>query len=333
MGAKQSFPREQIPQNRTFVVTGANRGIGYEIAKWIAMLGGTVVMACRSEDETMKAMRQMDQEYKEEKAKGTEGLVDVPELSLVFMELDLSSFKSTKAFVQAYKDSGRPLHVLICNAGISKAKPEQTEDGFEFMLQVNYLSHFLMIGQLLPMMKKNESETRIVLVSSDAHKMCGYNLEAINYQGDPSNFGVLDYYGRSKLYQIMQMHCLHRRLRNSNISVTSAHPGMVETKIGAEFKDRTAYQLFLKMSRLVGVMRTPIQGATTIINSAVNPDLKSVSGVYFKDCQPASTTSVSRDEVKQEELWNKTLEFLKGHFTEEEIYCLEGADPTETLSD
>lgn len=70
-----------------------------------------------------KAMRQMDREYKEEKARGTQGLVDTEELSLIFMELDLSSLKSTKAFVQAYKDSGRPLHVLICNAGISKAKP------------------------------------------------------------------------------------------------------------------------------------------------------------------------------------------------------------------
>jgi NAD(P)-dependent dehydrogenase (short-subunit alcohol dehydrogenase family) len=50
----------------------------------------------------------------------------------------------------------------------------------------------------------------------------------------------------------MQMHCLHRRLRNSNISVTSAHPGIVETNIGAEFKDMAAFQIFLKLNRLVG---------------------------------------------------------------------------------
>ena len=68
-------------------------------------------------------MRQMDKEYKEEKAKGTPGIVDVAELSLVFMKLDLSSFQSTKDFVQEYKESGRSLHVLICNAGINKPKP------------------------------------------------------------------------------------------------------------------------------------------------------------------------------------------------------------------
>jgi NAD(P)-dependent dehydrogenase (short-subunit alcohol dehydrogenase family) len=68
-------------------------------------------------------MRQMDKDYKEEEEKRTPGLVDVAELSLVFMKLDLSSFQSTKEFVQAYKESGRPLQVLICNAGIIKAKP------------------------------------------------------------------------------------------------------------------------------------------------------------------------------------------------------------------
>lgn len=50
----------------------------------------------------------------------------------------------------------------------------------------------------------------------------------------------------------MQMHCLDRRLRNSNVSVTSAHPGMVDTEIGAEFKDRKAYQFFVTMCRLIG---------------------------------------------------------------------------------
>lgn len=66
-------------------------------------------------------MRQMDKEYQEEKSKGTAGLVDVAELSLVFMRLDLSTLQSTKDFVEEFKKSGRPLHVLICNAGVSKA--------------------------------------------------------------------------------------------------------------------------------------------------------------------------------------------------------------------
>ena len=65
----------------------------------------------------------MDKEYKEEKSRGTTpGLVDVEELSLVFMHLDLSSFESTKKFAEEFKQSGRPLHVIVCNAGLVKSK-------------------------------------------------------------------------------------------------------------------------------------------------------------------------------------------------------------------
>ncbi|XP_052244115.1 retinol dehydrogenase 14-like [Dreissena polymorpha] len=330
MGGTQSFPIVPIPKDRTFVVTGANRGIGYEVAKWIAMMGGTVVMACRNEDDTMKAMRQMEKEYKEEKERGTiHGLVDVPELSLVYMHLDLGSFHSTKQFVEDYKTSGRPLHVLICNAGIVKPRPEKTDDGFESMLQVNYLSHFLLIGMLLPMMKGNAvtDDTRIVLVSSDAHRMCRFNLAAINYDDDPMKFSGFDYYGRSKLYQIMQMYSLQRRLKNSHVTITSAHPGTVETEIGRDFKDVKLYQFFLTMTRFFGAMRDPLDGARTIIDLAVNPVYQGVGGHYYKDCSVASVTSTASDVQKQEALWNVTLELLKGHLSEEEIFCLEGADP------
>ena len=68
-----------------------------------------------------QAMRKMDKEYKELKEKGTEDLADLEELNLEFMRLDLSSFQSTKEFVEAFKKSGRQLHVLVCNAGVSKA--------------------------------------------------------------------------------------------------------------------------------------------------------------------------------------------------------------------
>ena len=68
-----------------------------------------------------QAMRKMDNEYKELKEKGTEGLADLEELNLEFMRLDLSSFQSTKEFVEAFKKSARQLHVLVCNAGVSKA--------------------------------------------------------------------------------------------------------------------------------------------------------------------------------------------------------------------
>ena len=69
-----------------------------------------------------QAIRKMNEEYKELKAAGTEGLIDVDELRLEFMKLDLASFQSIKEFCNAFKRSGRQLHVLVCNAGLMTSK-------------------------------------------------------------------------------------------------------------------------------------------------------------------------------------------------------------------
>ena len=67
-------------------------------------------------------MRRMDKEYKELLEKGTEGLAKLEELRVEYMHLDLASFQSTKEFVEEFKKSGRKLHVLVCNAGVSKRR-------------------------------------------------------------------------------------------------------------------------------------------------------------------------------------------------------------------
>lgn len=330
MGGKVSFPIIEIPKERIFIVTGANTGLGYEVAKWIAMMGGTVIIACRSEDRAMEAMRRMDKEYKELLEKGTEGLTKLEELRVEYMHLDLASFQSTKEFVEEFKKSGRKLHVLVCNAGVSKRRFEKTDDGFESTVQVNYLSHFLLIGQLLPIMKNSgDDDCRIVLVSSDLHKWPKFDVTKMN-SGDPNNHSLFDSYGRSKLYQVMQMHCLQRRLRNTPISVTSCHPGTVDTEISRDYWDSRAFRALMAINRFTGISRTPLEGANTILYAAIEPELKGVSGIYFKDCKSGYTQAAARDETKQEEMWRQTMEFLKEYFTEEEIFCLEGADPTNT---
>ena len=79
---------------------------------------------------------------------------------------------------------------------------EKTEDGYEKMLQVNYLGHFIIIAKLFPIMRHSGDDCRILLMSSDAHRSCSFDLNTMNYEGNPSRFGRLDYYGRSKLYQV-----------------------------------------------------------------------------------------------------------------------------------
>ncbi|KAL3882937.1 hypothetical protein ACJMK2_029239 [Sinanodonta woodiana] len=324
MGGKQSFPVVELPPNRVVVITGANTGIGYEAAKWIAMMGATVIMACRSKERAEKAMQKIQDEFQVEKEKGTPAICKLEKLSMEFMELDLGSFKSVRSFIEAYRSSGRELHVLVCNAGVALVPFTKTEDGYEIMLQVNYLSHFIIIAHLLPIMRKSGEDCRIVLVSSDAHRACNFDLNTMNYSGDPEKFGRLDYYGRSKLYQIMQMHSMQKRLKGSNVSVNSLHPGMVDTEISRNFQDFHMMKAFNRVVRLFGQMKTPIDGALPIINAVVNPDLKGVGGIYFKSLEGGYSTAEARDETKQEALWKKTLEVLKDEIPDDLIQELEG---------
>lgn len=327
MGARPSFPIRPLPRDRIVVVTGGNTGLGYEISKWLAMMGATVIIACRSEQRALKAIERMNEEYDKtkEELSSKHGVTVYDNLAVSFMLLDLSSFKSTLNFVQKFKESGRNLHVLICNAGIGMTPYERTEDGFEKMLQVNYLSHFLIVAKLLPVMEKSGPDCRILLMSSDAHRACQFDLDTMNYEGSASTFGRLDYYGRSKLYQIMQMYSLTRRLAGTNITINSSHPGIVETEINRGFQDSFFWNvIFFRGTKVLGKMKTPVEGATSLINAAVTPILAGVSGMYFYDCKDNFKTATAQDVNKQEALWRKTLDYLKNYITDEERVFLEG---------
>uniref|UniRef100_A0A8W8N740 WW domain-containing oxidoreductase n=1 Tax=Magallana gigas TaxID=29159 RepID=A0A8W8N740_MAGGI len=135
MGGSPSFPREPLSPEKVVIVTGGNTGIGYETAKWIAMMGAHVIIACRTKERALHAITRMEADFEQEKQKGTSGLTS-GELSVEFMELDLSSLKSTQKFIEEFKASGKPLHVLICNAGLGMHPLTYTEDGNELMFQV-----------------------------------------------------------------------------------------------------------------------------------------------------------------------------------------------------
>ncbi|XP_033740347.1 retinol dehydrogenase 14-like [Pecten maximus] len=327
MGGHQSFPRVTLPKERVVIVTGANTGIGYETAKWIAMMGATVILACRFEERAREAMTKMNAEFQAEKDRKTEGVVDYPELRIEFMKLDCASLQSVMDFVKEFKNSGRQLHVLVCNAGIGLHKQAYTDEGYELMFQVNYLSQYLLAAHLLPIMKTSGEDCRIVLVSSEAHRYSEFNLDRIQGKHcNEQNFGRVLFYGNSKAFQIMQMFSMNRRLQNSNVTVLSLHPGMVETEVSRNFKDMKTFTVLTTLTKFVGQMKNPFEGAETTINAAVNPALKGVRDVYYTDCKPATIHNRVTNTQNQESLWTYTQECLKkGAFLPDDIVkCLEG---------
>ena len=139
-----------------YIVTGSNTGIGYETARSIVAMGGTVVLACRSVDRAKEAKERI---LSSTRCSSTKVHV---------LKLDLCGFDSVRKFVKEFKALNIPLHCLINNAGVMMQVRNLTQDGFEMVFTANHLSHFLLTNLLLPELEKTAG--RIVNVTSSLHK-------------------------------------------------------------------------------------------------------------------------------------------------------------------
>ncbi|KAJ8031747.1 Retinol dehydrogenase 12 [Holothuria leucospilota] len=311
MGGKPSVPDARLPADRTFIVTGGNTGIGYQTAKKIAQLGGRVILACRSEERAKNAIENMKKETQEEFAKvekKEETGGEVPELNIEFMQLDLASFESTVEFARRYKDRGLPLHVLICNAGLyGPSTRTLTDDGFELHFQVNYLSHFLLTLLLLPLLKESAPNSRIINVASEGHKFGEFKLD--NIQGQKS-YSFNKFYGNSKLFQLMNMYSLARKIEGQGISIFSVHPGFVDTDVfrGRSGCSKSCISCCLVLSK---VGKDTESGAKTSLITALDPKFDDKTALYIIDGKPTNSNGLSRNTAKQEILWRYSLQCLR----------------------
>lgn len=310
---KLSWPTVALPENYTAIVTGGNSGLGFETAKHLALMGGRVIIACRSEIRARAAIMRIKADHLEySELNEDERLWDYPQIEeprVEYMYLDLSSLESVQQFINQFKLRGYPLHSLICNAGVVMVPFEKTADGYEKHFQVNYLSHFYITLELLPIMMKSE-EGRIVYVTSKDHESGVMDLKTL--QGK-TKYNRSDAYANSKLYLVMLMFALKRRLEGGKISVFCADPGNVQTNASKNFRDDKTLMAKYKMAKAVGMLKTDIAvGAATIINAAINPYLEEMNGTYFRDCIPVTPAISSRKQKLQEVLWLYSLQCLRG---------------------
>jgi len=318
---KLAWPEIRM-EGKTVVVTGANSGIGFETAKHLAMLGARVIIACRSETRGKAAILRMQADYMETKMEllGEEQADAGSELQVEFMKLDLASLKSVNEFADEFKAKEYPLHILINNAGIAFGNKGFTEDGFESHFQVNYLSHFLLTLRMLPIMRESGDDCRIIMVASQNHKDGSLDISNIQAQ---RNYDRSKFYANSKLFMIMMMYSLEKRLRDTNINVFAVHPGTVNTSLSKSFEDSSFYKMGWNMHKRLGWMTDSTHGAATTINTAISPHIKELRGYYFIDCSPVTPSSKSRNEKDQEVLWNYSVECLKSNL---DLTLLQGLD-------
>ena len=200
---------------KTVVTTGANSGIGFQVALHFARSGARVILACRSADKAREAQRKI--------------LEQAPDAKLLHLPLDVSELESVRQFVRAFGDQVGELDLLVNNAGIVSLPLTRTSAGHELLLATNYLGAFALTGGLLPYFRKTGA--RIVNLGSIAHRFGGLNIGDLNWE--TTKYDEWKAYANSKVALLSHTLELNRRLQAgaNHIVALAAHPGFANTNI------------------------------------------------------------------------------------------------------
>ncbi|MEX2247210.1 MAG: oxidoreductase [Dehalococcoidia bacterium] len=280
------------PQHgRVAVVTGANSGIGLEVARELTRAGAEVVLACRNLEKGAAAARDI------EATTGTH-----PQVSM----LDLGNLASVKDFALRFAETHSHLDLLLNNAGVMAPPRRTTADGFELQFGTNHLGHFALTCQLIRLMQGRD-DARVVTVSSGAHRGASMNFDDL--QGE-RGYARWRAYGQSKLANLLFMRELGRRLAAAGSSVRSvaAHPGYAATNLQSAAAPR--FDAFVMSIGNVLLAQSAAMGALPSLHAATQPGLESGTyigpdGVFEGRGHPrvVAMSEAARDQTSAERLW------------------------------
>ncbi len=236
------------------LVTGATSGIGWHTALELARAGALVVIAARTQEKADSAVNRIQQ--------------IVPNAKLTTALLNLTDLASVKALAAQQIQEGRPLDLLINNAGVmALPKRKLSVDGFELQFATNVLGHFALTGLLLPLLMQS-SAPRVVSVSSMVHTNGGpVPIKDLNSE---QSYKPMRAYAKTKLEVVLFAHELQRRAGSRLLSLSS-HPGYARTNLQFHAPSvlvQAASALLLPLSQ------NAREGAQPTLFAATAPDAK-----------------------------------------------------------
>ncbi len=258
---------------KTFLITGANSGIGRVAATELARRGAHVILANRSREKTQPMLDELGHNAE-------------------FVELDLADLASVRRCAEALK--GRSIDVLINNAGLAGQRGT-TKDGFEIQFGTNHLGHYLLTRLLADQIKE-----RVVNVASGSH----YGAKGIDWTAVRKRTkSVTGYpeYEVSKLANVLFTKELARRV--PRLKTYAVHPGSVATNVWRRVPSPIAWVI-------KKFMLTPEQGAVSMLKTATDPALASETGRYYNQRgEERRPSRLAGDEALARELWAKSAEW------------------------
>ena len=293
---------------RRVVVTGASSGLGEESTRALAAHGASVLMLARDSGKNESAAARIRE--------------SVPDADLSLDVVDLADLSSVRVFAARYLETGRPIDVLMNNAGVMACPFGHTADGFEMQFGTNHLGHFELTRLLEPAVLAGDSP-RIVNLSSAAHGIADVDLDDPGFER--SEYDAWVAYGRSKSANALHALALSQRL--GGVLSFSVHPGGIMTNLGRHLDDDLMQQMLNRAKERAeasgesgGMQFKSIpQGAATQVWAATSADLVDHSGAYLADCGlGVEGGNVGRngfepyiaDAVTSERLWDVSEQLL-----------------------
>jgi NAD(P)-dependent dehydrogenase (short-subunit alcohol dehydrogenase family) len=255
------------------VITGGHGGIGLETTRALSKAGASITAGARDPGAAATALAGIER-------------VEVD-------HLDLFDPASIDAFTTRYLDSGRPLHILVNNAGIMNGPLLRDSRGYESQFATNHLGHFQLTLGLLPALRDAHG-ARVVNVTSGAHRLTDVRWDDPHFA---TGYDGILAYGQSKTANVLFAVELDRRWAEDGIRGYAVHPGVIVTTGLGPSRAEDGPAITPDQLRAMGLVdesgrpvidpdrgqKTPQQGAATSVFAATSPMLDGIGGVYLKD--------------------------------------------------
>jgi NAD(P)-dependent dehydrogenase (short-subunit alcohol dehydrogenase family) len=259
---------------KRILVTGVSAGLGVETARALAAHGASVIGAAR---DLAKAELAIAEARRDAAAAG--GSIDL-------VELDLASLESVRACADKLLAEGKPLDVIITNAGVMATPFGKTADGFETQFGTNHLGHFVLVNRLASLIP---SGGRVVALASSGHRFADVDLDDPGFERTP--YEPFLAYGRSKTANILFAVAFDQRHRARGVRAAAVHPGGIHTELARHMDESQLTALVDRInSQLASEGKGPFQfktipqGAATSVWAAAVAAAEDVGGRYCENC-------------------------------------------------
>ena len=291
MSQNNKWTAENIPnqKGKIVIITGSSSGIGYEAARVLANKEAKVIVAVRNLEKGVKAKEKI--------------LNQNENADIEVMKIDLSDLSSVKSFAEEFVNKYDKLDILINNAGVMMPPYSKTKDGFELQFGTNHLGHFALTLHLLFLIKSTPN-SRIVNVSSTAHKFGNINFNDLNWES--RKYKPMRSYGDSKIANLYFTQELLNRI-SGDVLVTSAHPGWTATELQRNSGLFSFLNPFFAMSIEQGTLPT-LRAATDL--NAQSGDFFGPDGLGEMRGYPVKVESnnLAKDKTIAKKLWDVSEE-------------------------